>query len=110
MNNNGKKHITLAIGPEGAIVAHEILQFQRDERLDGQAIRVTDAAAKYDVAYQTLTRWAEYGYIRTLRHEPRHLELDEADVKLCAQIYNIALQHTTNRMQAGWLLKSALAA
>lgn len=83
------------------------LTFTRDESLAGVPIRLTYAAEKYNVNYQTLQRWAESGLIGTVNTGPKLLELDEADVKLAAAIFNTAKKYTKSR-RASWILKKAL--
>ena len=85
----------------------EKLIFTRDPELDGVPIRLTYAAEKYDVHYQTLQRWAVAGLVGTINTGPKLLELDEADVKLAAAIFNTAKKYTKSR-QASWILKKAL--
>ena len=85
----------------------ERLVFVRDTELDGVPIRAIEAAEKYNVKRQTLTRWVKRGFLRPLERGPKLLTLNEAEVKLVADIYNTAKQHTTH-VKAGWILKKAL--
>jgi len=85
----------------------ETLTVQRDPRLIGSAIRVSDAAEKYHVSQPTLTRWANRGLITVLRREPHILELDEADVNLAVSLYEKLIAHTTPQ-QAGRYLNELL--
>jgi len=52
----------------------------RFAHLEGRPIRVTDAAKKYGIPYQTISRWAHAGRISILERGPKLLLLDEADV------------------------------
>jgi len=84
----------------------ESMTFSRDPDLVGKPIRVTHAGEKYGIAYSTLQGWAMAGMVRITNQAPKLLELDEADVKLAAQIYNTAKKHTTPH-KAAWVLKRA---
>ena len=79
-----------------------------DEKLRGRPIRVTEAAEKYGVNQANLSRWADAGYIRVLQRRPRLLELDEADVKLAAEIFKRAREETGSYVRAGWILKRTM--
>ena len=86
----------------------DLATIQIDERLRGKPIRVTEAAEKYGVSHANLSRWADAGYIRVLQRRPRLLELDEADVKLAAEIFKRAREETGSYVRAGWILKRTL--
>lgn len=81
---------------------------KRKESLEGQSIRVMEAAEKYGVTHASLSHWADKGFIRIVKRAPRVLELNEADVQLAARIFNMALQEGYNSRQAGWVLKRAM--
>jgi hypothetical protein len=100
INHNG--NVTVAAGDQV-----ETLSIERDARLAGRAIRVSDAAEKYNTPHQTLSDWAERGLIRIIRQAPRLLELDEADVKLATQLYG-EITARTSPQRAGRILNSLL--
>jgi predicted site-specific integrase-resolvase len=56
--------------------------------LDGQPIRLSDAARKYQISTANLARWAKAGHIRVLKQTPHNTELSEADVAYCASVYH----------------------
>lgn len=85
----------------------EQLDFTRDPELDGVPIRVTHAAEKYNVAHSVIHGWAERGLVNIVDTGPKLLHLDEADVKLAAQIYLKAREYMPSR-KASWVLKRAL--
>ena len=76
---------------------------QRDPRLAGQTIRVSEAAQKYHISQPTLTRWAYRGLVHIINRAPRLLELDEGDVSYMAACYAALVPHTGARA-AGHLL------
>lgn len=84
------------------------LNLAPDPELEGVPIRAIEAATKYNIKRQTLTRWVERGFLHPLERGPKLLTLNEAEVKLVAEIYNTAKQHTSH-VKAGWVLKKALA-
>lgn len=79
-----------------------------DPDLTGRPIRLNEAAEKYDVEHQSLSRWAYSGYIRILEQASKVLVLDEADVKRVAEIFHRARRETGSYVQAGWILKRML--
>lgn len=48
--------------------------------LDGQPIGIGEAARKYELTAQSVSRWARAGYIRILGREGQKVLLNEADV------------------------------
>ena len=80
-----------------------------DENLLGQAIRITEAAEKYDTSHTNLHNWADYGYIRILEKGPKKLLLDEGDVQLTVEIFKRAKEVTGSSIRAGWILKRMVA-
>jgi len=79
-----------------------------DKSLRGQPIRVTEAAERYGVSQANLSRWADAGYIQIIDRRRRLLLLDEADVKLAAEIFKRACEETGSFVRAGWVLKRSL--
>ena len=77
--------------------------------LHGQKVRVAKAGQLYNVEYPNLIRWAERGYIRVLGRGFQRLELDAADAKYAADVFNRARELTGSSIKAGWVLKQVLA-
>ena len=77
--------------PSGEIAVREraakqVRLVQRDERLRGKPITAAKAVTKYKVPRTNIAAWTDRGYITVIR--PGYgMELDESDVKLCAEIY-----------------------
>jgi predicted site-specific integrase-resolvase len=100
--------------PEGEVlVAGEdigvmSIEVQVDADLRGKPIRVTEAAAKYDIEHANLSNWAKYGYIHVFEQAPKVLLLDEGDVKLAVEIFKRARRETGSSIRAGWVLKRAM--
>jgi len=85
----------------------EQLDFVRDPELDGVPIRVTHAAEKYNIPEATLHGWVNRKLVSTISTGPKLRHLNEADVKLAAQIYQKAKKYMPSR-KASWVLKRAL--
>jgi hypothetical protein len=67
----------------------QVRPIERDERLRGVGITVTEAATKYKVPRNNILAWVARGYITVI--EPGYkMSLDESDVKLCV---GISAQH-----------------
>jgi hypothetical protein len=81
--------------PEGEIVVSEASETKTKEdilkeqyaKLIGQPITVTDAAERYNVHRDTIIEWKKKDYITVLKPGYR-MELDEAEVAYCADIYH----------------------
>ncbi len=85
-----------------------IRSIQLDEGLQRQPIRVTEAAERYGVSHANLSRWADAGYIQIIERRQKLLLLNEADVKLAADIFKQARRETGSSVKAGWILKRIL--
>jgi predicted site-specific integrase-resolvase len=78
--------------PDGEIAVNErdlaqAKPVERDESLRGKPISASDAVAKYKVPRSSIADWIRRGYITVIR--PGYgMELDESDVKLCADIHH----------------------
>lgn len=61
---------------------------ERWPELRGQGITLTDAAEKYEISRTTIFEWVRnYGYITILK-EGYAMEIDEAEMAYCADIYH----------------------
>jgi len=76
--------------------------------LRGRPIRATEAAERYGINQANLSRWADAGYIRVLDRRQRFLLLDEATVKLAADIFKSAQKELKSFVRAGWVLKQVI--
>ncbi|HLF03220.1 MAG TPA: hypothetical protein VI547_14650 [Anaerolineales bacterium] len=60
--------------------------------LKGKPIWVAEAARKYGIPHQTISRWMTRGYIKQVGRDESHSQkilLDEADVAYCAEVYRV---------------------
>lgn len=57
------------------------------EHLRGQAIGIGEAARKYDLHQQTISRWKDKGFIQVIRQEGQKIFVDEMDVAFMATNY-----------------------
>ena len=55
--------------------------------LIGKKIMTAEAAEKYDVFQQNISRWVEHGYIKKIGYKGKRALLDEADVAYCVAVY-----------------------
>jgi len=78
------------------------------EHLRGKKIRATEASKQYKVSQANLSRWADAGYIHVIERRQRLLFLDEADVKLAADIFKRACAELQSSVRAGWVLKRTI--
>ena len=72
----------LAEGREVIIVHREDF-----EHLRGNELGIAEAARKYGISHQTLSRWVRRGYIRKLGQKGQKILVDEADVAYAAEVY-----------------------
>jgi predicted site-specific integrase-resolvase len=77
---------------EDQLPKEEQPKYKAVAHLKGTPIGVREASRKYLIPHQTITRWIEKGYIKTLGEQTvqggRKLLLDEADVAYCAAFYH----------------------
>jgi len=86
----------------------EEIRLEQYKHLRGRKIRVTEAAERYGVNQANLSRWADSGYIHIVKRQRRLLLLDEADVKLAADIFKRAHKELSSSVRAGWVLKRTI--
>ncbi len=67
------------------------------EHLRGQKISLSEANRKYEIPYQTFSRWANAGFINILERGYRTF-LDEADVAYCTAVYNAKYKFYDGKM------------
>jgi hypothetical protein len=65
----------------------DLPEYKKFAHLAGQAIWVSEASRKYDVAFQTIQRWSKKNLIKVLGKEKNRILLDEQDVAYCVEIY-----------------------
>ncbi len=74
----------LAKGQEVVVVRREDF-----EHLRGNRLGIAEAARKYGLHHQTLSRWVRRGIIRSLGRSGNRVLVDEADVAYAATIYRL---------------------
>lgn len=85
----------------------DTIVFEPDPSLIGKAIRVGDAAMKYNIGQRTLSGWAEKGIVTIIEKGPKVLSLEESSVARASAIFLEACKHT-NKFRAGWILRQAV--
>jgi hypothetical protein len=98
----------IAVAEEDVGIAVMQSRARIDRSLQGEPIRLVKAAEKYDISDANLVRWADAGYIEVLERGPKLLMLDEADVKLCVNVFKDARTETGSSVKAGWILKRTM--
>lgn len=83
LNGNGGE---IAVAEEDVEKAARELALEDCTELKGKGIRVSNAAEKYGIPYQTLSRWAYAKRIRIMEQGPRLLIVNEADVARAAKL------------------------
>ena len=84
--------------PDGDVVVSEntvkntlrkedLPEYRRYKHLAGVEIGITEAAGKYEIPQQTISRWVQRGFISRLGQDGRKVLIDEQDVAYCANIY-----------------------
>lgn len=73
----------LAKGQEVVIVRREDF-----EHLRGNQLGISEAARKYGLRQQTLSRWIQRGIVRTVGRQGRKVLVDEADVAFASAVYH----------------------
>jgi predicted site-specific integrase-resolvase len=107
-SEEGTAVITVSTVAAAADVICKEIRPEQYEHLRGRPIRVTKAAEQYGVSQANLSRWADAGYIRVIERRRRLLLLDEADVKLAADIFKRAYEELQSSVRAGWVLKRTI--
>lgn len=65
----------------------DLEEYKQFAHLKGKKIWMSEAARKYDVVLQTLSRWVKLRYIAKLDKVGQKIYLNEQDVAYCAVIY-----------------------
>jgi len=73
-------------GDLSSIKTKEQIISEEFAHLRGKRITVSEAAVSYKIPRRNILGWVQYGFIGVIRPGYR-MELDEADVAYCAQIY-----------------------
>lgn len=80
--------ITLVQSQQAPKRIEETSEYKRFAWLKHKGIGIAEAGRKYDVAFQTIARWAKRGFIPEVGKEgPQKILLDESYVAYCAYVY-----------------------
>lgn len=66
----------------------DLPEFKKHAHLKGTPIWIGEAARKYNLLQQTISKWVKMGIIRRIGEEGYKVLVDEADVAYCAEIYH----------------------
>ena len=86
----GKKVQPISLGRPDGKKKEDMPEYQRFAELAGVEIWANEAARKYDLAQQTITRWVNKGYIKTIGNKKNRILLNEQDVAYCVFVYRRA--------------------
>jgi hypothetical protein len=78
----------------------DLPEYQQFSHLQGQPIWVAEAARKYNIVHQNVSRWIKAGVIKQVGVDRNRLLLDEQDVAYCAYVY-----HQRNAKRGSWLFR-----
>jgi recombinational DNA repair protein RecR len=62
-------------------------EYQKHKHLAGHPIHVSEASRKYEIAHQTLSRYANKGIIKKLKRAGNKTMLDESYVAYVAEVF-----------------------
>jgi len=65
----------------------DLEEYKQFAHLAGEKIWTSEAARKYDIHHQTLSRWVRAGYIEKLDSDGYKTYLNKQDVAYCASVY-----------------------
>ncbi|MCF6277328.1 MAG: hypothetical protein L3J16_01055 [Anaerolineales bacterium] len=65
----------------------DLAEYKRFAHLAGEKIWTSEAARKYNINHQTLSRWVQARYIEKLDSDGYKTYLNEQDVAYCASVY-----------------------
>jgi predicted site-specific integrase-resolvase len=65
----------------------ELPEYIKYLHLRGTEISINEASRKYDINHQTLLKWVQAGYIKSINNDGYRLFVDEADVAYCHEVY-----------------------
>jgi hypothetical protein len=89
--------IEISKSPAGEIVVSEINEVTKTKAdilkeeytdLVGQPITLSDASKKYNVIRRTIERWITQDYIAVINPNNYPIEIDEAEIAYCADVYH----------------------
>ena len=108
---NGREEQTVSVSTvtAAANIITEEIRPEQYTHLRGKRIRLMEASREYGVEQPNLTNWVNYGYIQVLDQGFQRLEIDAADAKYVADVFNRAKELTGSSIKAGWVLKRMLA-
>jgi len=74
--------------PQPSIRKEDLSEYQVFAKLIGMPIWMSEAARKYNIPQQTISRWAKAGIIKRVGNDGNKILIDAADVAYCAKIYH----------------------
>jgi hypothetical protein len=81
---NGEIFVDTLTLPEQILKKEELPEYKK---LHGVAISINQAAQKYGIPHQTISRWRKKGLLKLVREEPNYIFVNEQDVAFCAHFY-----------------------
>jgi predicted site-specific integrase-resolvase len=65
----------------------DLPEFKKFSHLESVEIGISEAARKYGIHQQTISRWVKRGIIKKLGRDGQKILISEQDVAYCAEIY-----------------------
>ncbi len=81
---NGEMIVTVASLP---MKKEDLPEYQKYSHLANLEIGIAEAARKYGMAFSTIQRWAQVGYISQISRSGQKILLNEQDVAYCVGVY-----------------------
>ena len=78
----------IVVSEADAVVTKETILEKQFGELMGQSITISDASKKYNVIRRTIERWINQDYITVINPDNYPVEIDEAEIAYCADVYH----------------------
>ena len=84
---NGEIFVDTLTLPKHILKKENVPEYKKFKELHGVEISISEAARKYDIPQQTISRWRSKGLLKLIREEPNYVYVNEQDVAYCAYFY-----------------------
>jgi len=84
---NGEIFVDTLTLPEQILKKEDLPEYRKFKKLKGVAISLNQAAQKYGIPQQTISRWRKKGLLKLIREEPNYIFVNEQDVAFCAYFH-----------------------
>ena len=84
---NGEIFVDTLTLPKQILKKEQLPEYKKYKKLQGVAISISEAAQKYGIPHQTISRWRKKGLLKLVREEPNYIFVNEQDIAFCAYFY-----------------------